>query len=379
METVFRGTVIKEIINTLVETVKEENPIEHTFGLKIKFKRKAFMNGLTKRVSYSLESEKALLEVDDLKQTIILSILKAGSYFETSELLEILKCDLDMNESIVQRFYACVCKLSRIDIYNLTSVKYKKPEEDSSYYGTEYYMEYSELEDGDKFIEKLLHEKLEKMQSKSNYISTPLSILIYNSDFLLNDIKDNNVEFLLNATDRRAISKSQFDNKIQCLKKSLGKNIKNNGIDIDNMSRREAMFFSIAYEIYRVCNGTENIEAIIKLIERFELLEEYLVGKYAESCSSSLSELYMGTISDNEFICLVTDIICYGNNICSKYNFVIEYKFRSVDLKTEEEIYYFDKIHIKKALQLKDIYPITRVISGERKSYKGLVFEEVIS
>ena len=35
--------------------------------------------------------------------------------------------------------------------------------------------------------------------------------------------------------------------------------------------------------------------------------------------------------------------------------------------ETEDEVYYFDKTHIKKNLGIKDVYVITRVLSGEKE------------
>ena len=173
------------------------------------------------------------------------------------------------------------------------------------------------------------------------------------------------------------MSKSAYDAKIQALKVSIRKGIEASGLDIQNMSRRKARAYAIAYSIYQVCNGSETADGVIKLIDKFRELEEYLVDEYSKIGSNELVELYRGTIDNDSFMGLVTKIICYANDICKKYNFEIVYKYKSIDIATEDEVYYFDKTHIKKNLGIKDVYVITRVLSGERNHYKGLKFVEI--
>lgn len=372
--------IIMEIVYRLIDLVREEQPMNGTFGITIRFKGNQFMNSLTKRISYALESENGLLSVDDLKQTIILSIIRASEYFNERELQEILDEDFDMSKPIVQRFYQCACKLARYDIYLLTSVKYRKPnDETEGYYTTKYLSEYETDVDGDdasKLLENLLHNKMKKMMPKKTKINTPLGVLIYETDLITKDIKQNNVDFLFEG-DRNDMSKSAYDAKIQALKVSIRKGIEASGLDIQNMSRREARAYAIAYSIYQVCNGSETADGVIKLIDKFRELEEYLVDEYSKIGSNELVELYRGTIDNDSFMGLVTKIICYANDICKKYNFEIVYKYKSIDIATEDEVYYFDKTHIKKNLGIKDVYVITRVLSGERNHYKGLKFVEI--
>ena len=370
--------IIMEIVYRLIDLVREEQPMNGTFGITIRFKGNQFMNSLTKRISYSLESENALLQIDDLKQTIILSIIRASEYFNEKELQEVLDEDFDMSKPVVQRFYQCACKLARYDIYLLTSVKYRKKSDDEieGFYTTKYLSEYETDVDGDdatKLLENLIHMKMRKMMPKKTKINTPLGVLIYETDLITKDIKQNNVDFLFEG-DRNDMSKSAYDAKIQALKVSIRKGIEASGLDIQNMSRREAKYYAIAYNIYKICNGSETIDSVIKLIDNFTELENHLV----DICTNSeLVELYKGTISDDAFMGLVTKIICYANDICKKYNFEIVYKYKSIDIETEEEVYYFDKTHIKKSLAIKDVYVITRVLSGERNHYKGLKFVEI--
>lgn len=372
--------IVKKIIDNLIDFIREEQPMNGTFGITIRFKYNQFMNSMTKRISYALESENGLLTVDDLKQTIILSIIRASEYFNDKELKEILDEDFDMSKPIVQRFYQCACKLARYDIYMLTSVKYRKPnDETEGYYTTKYLSEYETDVDGDdasKLLENLLHNKMKKMMPKKTKINTPLGVLIYETDLITKDIKQNNVDFLFEG-DRNDMSKSAYDAKIQALKVSIRKGIEASGLDIQNMSRREARAYAIAYSIYQVCNGSETADGVIKLIDKFRELEEYLVDEYSKIGSNELVELYRGTIDNDSFMGLVTKIICYGNDICKKYNFRIVYKYKSIDVETEDEVYYFDKTHIKKSLGIKDVYVITRVLSGERNHYKGLKFIEI--
>ena len=113
------------------------------------------------------------------------------------------------------------------------------------------------------------------------------------------------------------------------------------------------------------------------LLDNFTELENHLVDEYSKIGSSELTQLYKGTIADDSFMGLVTKIICYANDICKKCNFEIVYKYKSIDIATEDEVYYFDKTHIKKSLGIKDVYVITRVLSGERNHYKGLKFVEI--
>lgn len=370
--------ILMEMVYRLIDLVREEQQMNGTFGITIRFKYNQFMNSMTKRISYALESENALLQVDDLKQTIILSIIRASEYFNEQELQEILDEDFHMSKPIVQRFYQCACKLARYDIYLLTSVKYRKKSDDETegYFTTKYLSEYETDVDGDnasKLLENLLHNKMRKMMPKKTKINTPLGVLIYETDLITKDIKQNNVDFLFEG-DRRDMSKSAYDNKIDCLKKSIRKGVEASGLDIQNMSRREAKYYAIAYNIYQICNGSEAIDGVIKLIYNFTELENHLV----DICTNSeLVELYKGTISDDAFMGLVTKIICYANDICKKYNFEIVYKYKSIDIETEDEVYYFDKTHIKKSLGIKDVYVITRVLSGERNHYKGLKFIEI--
>ena len=372
--------IVKKIIDNLIDFIREEQPMNGTFGITIRFKYNQFMNSMTKRISYALESENGLLTVDDLKQTIILSIIRASEYFNDKELKEILDEDFDMSKPIVQRFYQCACKLARYDIYMLTSVKYRKPnDETEGYYTTKYLSEYETDVDGDdasKLLENLLHNKMKKMMPKKTKINTPLGVLIYETDLITKDIKQNNVDFLFEG-DRNDMSKSAYDAKIQALKVSIRKGIEASGLDIQNMSRREARAYAIAYSIYQVCNGSETIESVIKLIDKFTELENHLVDEYSKIGSSELTQLYRGTIDNDSFKGLVTKIICYANDICKKYNFEIVYKYKSIDIATEDEVYYFDKTHIKKNLGIKDVYVITRVLSGERNHYKGLKFVEI--
>ena len=372
--------IVKKIIDNLIDFIREEQPMNGTFGITIRFKYNQFMNSMTKRISYALESENGLLTVDDLKQTIILSIIRASEYFNDKELKEILDEDFDMSKPIVQRFYQCACKLARYDIYMLTSVKYRKPnDETEGYYTTKYLSEYETDVDGDdasKLLENLLHNKMKKMMPKKTKINTPLGVLIYETDLITKDIKQNNVDFLFEG-DRNDMSKSAYDAKIQALKVSIRKGIEASGLDIQNMSRREARAYAIAYSIYQVCNGSETADGVIKLIDKFRELEEYLVDEYSKIGSNELVELYRGTIDNDSFMGLVTKIICYANDICKKYNFRIVYKYKSIDVETEDEVYYFDKTHIKKSLGIKDVYVITRVLSGERNHYKGLKFVEI--
>lgn len=372
--------IVKKIIDNLIDFIREEQPMNGTFGITIRFKYNQFMNSMTKRISYALESENGLLTVDDLKQTIILSIIRASEYFNDKELKEILDEDFDMSKPIVQRFYQCACKLARYDIYMLTSVKYRKPnDETEGYYTTKYLSEYETDVDGDdasKLLENLLHNKMKKMMPKKTKINTPLGVLIYETDLITKDIKQNNVDFLFEG-DRNDMSKSAYDAKIQALKVSIRKGIEASGLDIQNMSRREARAYAIAYSIYQVCNGSETADGVIKLIDKFRELEEYLVDEYSKIGSNELVELYRGTIDNDSFMGLVTKIICYANDICKKYNFRIVYKYKSIDVETEDEVYYFDKTHIKKSLGIKDVYVITRVLSGERNHYKGLKFIEI--
>ncbi|MCI6458102.1 MAG: hypothetical protein MSA56_10435 [Clostridium sp.] len=372
--------IVKKIIDNLIDFIREEQPMNGTFGITIRFKYNQFMNSMTKRISYALESENGLLTVDDLKQTIILSIIRASEYFNDKELKEILDEDFDMSKPIVQRFYQCACKLARYDIYMLTSVKYRKPnDETEGYYTTKYLSEYETDVDGDdasKLLENLLHNKMKKMMPKKTKINTPLGVFIYETDLITKDIKQNNVDFLFEG-DRNDMSKSAYDAKIQALKVSIRKGIEASGLDIQNMSRREARAYAIAYSIYQVCNGSETADGVIKLIDKFRELEEYLVDEYSKIGSNELVELYRGTIDNDSFMGLVTKIICYANDICKKYNFRIVYKYKSIDVETEDEVYYFDKTHIKKSLGIKDVYVITRVLSGERNHYKGLKFIEI--
>ena len=372
--------IVKKIIDNLIDFIREEQPMNGTFGITIRFKYNQFMNSMTKRISYALESENGLLTVDDLKQTIILSIIRASEYFNDKELKEILDEDFDMSKPIVQRFYQCACKLARYDIYMLTSVKYRKPnDETEGYYTTKYLSEYETDVDGDdasKLLENLLHNKMKKMMPKKTKINTPLGVFIYETDLITKDIKQNNVDFMFEG-DRNDMSKSAYDAKIQALKVSIRKGIEASGLDIQNMSRREARAYAIAYSIYQVCNGSETADGVIKLIDKFRELEEYLVDEYSKIGSSELTQLYRGTIDNDSFMGLVTKIICYANDICKKYNFEIVYKYKSIDIATEDEVYYFDKTHIKKNLGIKDVYVITRVLSGERNHYKGLKFVEI--
>lgn len=372
--------IVKKIIDNLIDFIREEQPMNGTFGITIRFKYNQFMNSMTKRISYALESENGLLTVDDLKQTIILSIIRASEYFNDKELKEILDEDFDMSKPIVQRFYQCACKLARYDIYMLTSVKYRKPnDETEGYYTTKYLSEYETDVDGDdasKLLENLLHNKMKKMMPKKTKINTPLGVFIYETDLITKDIKQNNVDFLFEG-DRNDMSKSAYDAKIQALKVSIRKGIEASGLDIQNMSRREARAYAIAYSIYQVCNESETIESVIKLIDKFTELENHLVDEYSKIGSSELTQLYRGTIDNDSFMGLVTKIICYANDICKKYNFRIVYKYKSIDVETEDEVYYFDKTHIKKNLGIKDVYVITRVLSGERNHYKGLKFVEI--
>lgn len=372
--------MIMEIVHRLINSIREEQPMNGTFGITIRFKYNQFMNSMTKRISYALESENGLLSLDDLKQTIILSIIRASEYFNEQELQEVLDEDFDMSKAIVQRFYQCACKLARYDIYMLTSVKYRKPnDETEGYYTTKYLSEYETDVDGDdssKLLENLLHNKMKKMMPKKTKINTPLSVLIYETDLITKDIKQNNVDFLFEG-DRRDMSKSAYDAKIQTLKVSIRKGIEASGLDIQNISRRESKYYAIAYNIYQICNGSETIESVIKLIDKFTELENYLVDEYSKVGSSELTQLYRGTIDNDSFMGLVTKIICYANDICKKYNFEIVYKYKSIDIATEDEVYYFDKTHIKKSLGVKDVYVITRVLSGERNHYKGLKFVEI--
>ena len=372
--------IVKKIIDNLIDFIREEQPMNGTFGITIRFKYNQFMNSMTKRISYALESENALLAIDDLKQTIMLSIIRASQYFNEQELQEILDEGFDMSKPVVQRFYQCACKLARYDIYMLTSVKYRKPnDETEGYYTTKYLSEYETDVDGDdasKLLENLLHNKMKKMMPKKTKINTPLGVLIYETDLITKDIKQNNVDFLFEG-DRNDMSKSAYDAKIQALKVSIRKGIEASGLDIQNMSRREARAYAIAYSIYQVCNGSETIESVIKLIDKFTELENHLVDEYSKIGSSELTQLYRGTIDNDSFMGLVTKIICYANDICKKYNFEIVYKYKSIDIATEDEVYYFDKTHIKKNLGIKDVYVITRVLSGERNHYKGLKFVEI--
>ena len=372
--------IVKKIIDNLIDFIREEQPMNGTFGITIRFKYNQFMNSMTKRISYALESENALLAIDDLKQTIMLSIIRASQYFNEQELQEILDEGFDMSKPVVQRFYQCACKLARYDIYMLTSVKYRKPnDETEGYYTTKYLSEYETDVDGDdasKLLENLLHNKMKKMMPKKTKINTPLGVLIYETDLITKDIKQNNVDFLFEG-DRNDMSKSAYDAKIQALKVSIRKGIEASGLDIQNMSRREARAYAIAYSIYQVCNGSETIESVIKLIDKFTELENHLVDEYSKIGSSELTQLYRGTIDNDSFMGLVTKIICYANDICKKYNFRIVYKYKSIDVETEDEVYYFDKTHIKKSLGIKDVYVITRVLSGERNHYKGLKFIEI--
>ena len=372
--------IVKKIIDNLIDFIREEQPMNGTFGITIRFKYNQFMNSMTKRISYALESENALLAIDDLKQTIMLSIIRASQYFNEQELQEILDEGFDMSKPVVQRFYQCACKLARYDIYMLTSVKYRKPnDETEGYYTTKYLSEYETDVDGDdasKLLENLLHNKMKKMMPKKTKINTPLGVLIYETDLITKDIKQINVDFLF-VGDRNDMSKSAYDAKIQALKVSIRKGIEASGLDIQNMSRREARAYAIAYSIYQVCNGSETADGVIKLIDKFRELEEYLVDEYSKIGSNELVELYRGTIDNDSFMGLVTKIICYANDICKKYNFEIVYKYKSIDIATEDEVYYFDKTHIKKNLGIKDVYVITRVLSGERNHYKGLKFVEI--
>ena len=371
--------IVKKIIDNLIDFIREEQPMNGTFGITIRFKYNQFMNSMTKRISYALESENALLAIDDLKQTIMLSIIRASQYFNEQELQEILDEGFDMSKPVVQRFYQCACKLARYDIYMLTSVKYRKPDETEGYYTTKYLSEYETDVDGDdasKLLENLLHNKMKKMMPKKTKINTPLGVFIYETDLITKDIKQNNVDFLFEG-DRNDMSKSAYDAKIQALKVSIRKGIEASGLDIQNMSRREARAYAIAYSIYQVCNGSETIESVIKLIDKFTELENHLVDEYSKIGSSELTQLYRGTIDNDSFMGLVTKIICYANDICKKYNFEIVYKYKSIDIATEDEVYYFDKTHIKKNLGIKDVYVITRVLSGERNHYKGLKFVEI--
>lgn len=372
--------IVKKIIDNLIDFIREEQPMNGTFGITIRFKGNQFMNSLTKRISYALESENALLAIDDLKQTIMLSIIRASQYFNEQELQEILDEGFDMSKPVVQRFYQCACKLARYDIYMLTSVKYRKPnDETEGYYTTKYLSEYETDVDGDdasKLLENLLHNKMKKMMPKKTKINTPLGVFIYETDLITKDIKQNNVDFLFEG-DRNDMSKSAYDAKIQALKVSIRKGIEASGLDIQNMSRREARAYAIAYSIYQVCNGSETADGVIKLIDKFRELEEYLVDEYSKIGSNELVGLYRGTIDNDSFMGLVTKIICYANDICKKYNFRIVYKYKSIDVETEDEVYYFDKTHIKKSLGIKDVYVITRVLSGERNHYKGLKFVEI--
>ena len=259
-------------------------------------------------------------------------------------------------------------------------VKYRNREDESDgYYCTNYLSEFEKYVDGDdatKLLENLLHSKMKKMIPKKTKINTPLGVLVYETDLITKDIKQNNVDFLFKG-DRNDMSKSAYDAKIQALKVSVKKGIEASGLDILNMSRREAKYYAIAYNIYQVCNGSETIESVIKLIDKFTELENHLIDECAKIGSQELIELYKGNITNDAFVGLVTKIICYANGICKKYNFEIVYKYKSMDIETEEEVYYFDKTHIKKSLGIKDVYVITRVLSGERNHYKGLKFAEI--
>lgn len=344
--------IIMEIVYRLIDLVREEQPMNGTFGITIRFKGNQFMNSLTKRIIYSLKSENALLQIDDLKQTIILSIIRASEYFNEKELQEVLDEDFDMSKPVVQRFYQCACKLARYDIYLLTSVKYRKKSDDEieGFYTTKYLSEYEtdvNADDATKLLENLIHMKMRKMMPKKTKINTPLGVFIYETDLITKDIKQNNVDFLFEG-DRNDMSKSAYDAKIQALKVSIRKGIEASGLDIQNMSRRKAKAYTIAYSVYQVCNGSETIESVIKLIDKFRELEEYLVDEYSKIGSNELVELYRGTIDNDSFMGLVTKIICYANDICKKYNFRIVYKYKSIDVETEDEVYYLDKTHIKK-------------------------------
>lgn len=369
--------IIEKIVECLIDLVREEQPMNGTFGITIRFKYNQFMNSMTKRISYSLESESALLEVDDLKHTIVLSIIRASEYFNEQELQEVLDEDFDMSKPIVQRFYQCACKLARYDIYMLTSVKYRKPnEETEGYYTTKYFSEYEKDVDGEdstKLLESLIHNKMKKMLPKKTNINTPLGIMIYETDLITKDIKQNNVDFLFDG-DRRNMSKSAYDAKIQTLKVSMRKGVKASGLDIQNMSRREAKSYAIAYNIYQKCNGSQTVLSTRELIDSFSELEDYLV----DTCTNSeLVELYRGSISEEKLNKLITYILNYAKKLCDRYGFKIEYKYKSIDIENGKEIYYFDKTHIKKSLGIKDVYVVTRVLSGERNHYKGLKFIEV--
>lgn len=375
-----REKIIIEMIYNLIDLVREDQPMNNTFGISIRFKYNQFMNSMTKRISYALESENALLQVDDLKQTIILSIIRATQYFSDEELISVLDADFNMDIDIVRGFYQCACKLARYDIYLLTSVKYRnRDDETENFYTTKYLSEFEKDVDGDdatNLLESLIHSKMKKMLPKKTPINTPLGILVYETDLITKDIKQNNVDFLFEGS-RRDMSKSAYDAKIQALKVSIRKGVEASGLDIQNMSRREAKYYAIAYNIYKVCNGSETTDKVIKLIDSFTELENHLVDECAKIGSHELVELYKGTINSDDFMGLVTKIICYANDICKKYNFEIVYKYKSIDIETEDEVYYFDKTHIKKSLGTKDVYVITRVLSGSRSSYKGLKFVEI--
>ena len=92
-----REKIIIEMIYNLIDLVREDQPMNNTFGISIRFKYNQFMNSMTKRISYALESENALLQVDDLKQTIILSIIRATQYFSDEELISVLDADFNMD------------------------------------------------------------------------------------------------------------------------------------------------------------------------------------------------------------------------------------------------------------------------------------------
>ena len=66
-----REKIIIEMVCKLIDLVREEQPMNNTFGISIRFKYNQFINSMTKRISYALETENALLSVEDLKQTII--------------------------------------------------------------------------------------------------------------------------------------------------------------------------------------------------------------------------------------------------------------------------------------------------------------------
>lgn len=367
--------IMRQMIDLLIRDTREDIKLDNTWGIKTRYNHVRFFNSLVKRISYALESENALLSKEDLQQTVLLNMCRASANFTAEEMQKVIDSNFDMSMAIVQRFYAYVCQLARYDIYMLTAVKYKKHEEDN-YFGTEYYTGYgSEDDDEGRFVEKLLHDRMEAMMIKPSGLSTALDYLVLNSDIITKGIKENNVEFLYDA-DRRNMSKSSYDSKVDCLKKSLKKGVKALEFDINQMSRREAMYYTQVYNCYKVCNGAETVESIRELLETNEEILDYLYSVCNSEESKALVGLFNNTISDEEFMTIVTKIVIYANELCKKYGFEFNYKYRSIDIKTGDEVYYFDLVDIKKALGIKDIYVVTRVLRGDRSHYKGLKFEQ---